>query len=342
MRIRIGLLVLLVFGGCWIVFLTVLHPWMMSWGATTDEQTMLLPGDSAPPSIYFTRAITIDAPPATVWLWLMAIGQDRAGFYSNDWLENLAGADIHNSWVLRPAWQQRAQGERIPMAGDVERSAGGDVTLLTVRILDTDQVYADVPGRFVLMPIGDRATRLLLRERLDIPERNGSMWLIWDPLHFTMEQRMLRGIKERAENQPLVPGAAQALALLGWSVAGLGLLALFLIRRQRWLWLVLPVAAGAPAIWLAGDLNGALAGFLAVGITVMGGLMYGWRWWLVYPIIATVVAYTLILAADSYATFGIGFLLLMGGFAGAWEITHWGRATVFRNVWHPRPRRVTL
>lgn len=56
---------------------------------------MMLPGDSAPPSSYFTRAITIDAPPSAVWPWLLAIGQDRAGFLSNDYLENLTGADIH-------------------------------------------------------------------------------------------------------------------------------------------------------------------------------------------------------------------------------------------------------
>jgi hypothetical protein len=79
------------------LFLAVLHPWLMNWGSTRDEQVMVLPGDVEPPSSYFTRAITINVAPDRVWPWLMQIGQDRAGFYSNDYLENLTSADIHNA-----------------------------------------------------------------------------------------------------------------------------------------------------------------------------------------------------------------------------------------------------
>src|SRR3982751_3595542 len=55
---------LLAFAALWIVFLLVLHPWIMRWGATPEERALPLPGDTAPPSAYFTRAITVDAPPA--------------------------------------------------------------------------------------------------------------------------------------------------------------------------------------------------------------------------------------------------------------------------------------
>src|SRR5438128_3133195 len=79
------------------LFVAVLHPWLMNWGSTRDEQAIGLPGDSEAPSTYLTRAITIDAPPAAVWPWLMQIGQDRAGFYSNDYLRNLTGTNIHNA-----------------------------------------------------------------------------------------------------------------------------------------------------------------------------------------------------------------------------------------------------
>jgi hypothetical protein len=175
------------------LFLAVWHPWLMNWGSTADEQAMVLPGDTETPSTYLTRAITIDAPPATVWPWLMQIGQDRAGFYSNDYLENLTGANIHNADVIRPEWQVRAVGDKIRMTTPEQTAIGGEATLLTVRILDPERVYADVPGRFVLLPVGDQTTRLLLREKLAIPERSGSMWLIWDPMHFVMEQRMLQG-----------------------------------------------------------------------------------------------------------------------------------------------------
>ena len=58
-------------------------------------------------SVTGTRAVSIDAPPEKVWPWLVQIGQDRAGFYSYTWLENLTLADIHNTFEIRPEWQGR-------------------------------------------------------------------------------------------------------------------------------------------------------------------------------------------------------------------------------------------
>jgi hypothetical protein len=299
---------LLVFVALWGLFLLVLHPWLMNWGATPDEQTMALPGDAAPPAAYFTRAITIDAPPTAVWSWLQAIGQDRAGFLSNDWLENLAGADIHNADVLRPEWQPRAVGDRIPMTGELERRLAGDVTLLTVRLVEPERVLADAPGRFVLLPRGDGGTRLLLREALGGPEQSGLSWVVWDPMHFVMEQRMLRGIKERAEGQPLVPPVLQTAGRLGWALVGLILSGVFLAGRAWRPWLLLPLGVAVPPLAVTGDLNSTLAGFLAVGITVAGALAFGWRWWPPYILVASAVALMLLLAPDPYTAFGLVFL----------------------------------
>lgn len=296
-----------------VVYLAVLHPWLMNWGATVEEQRMSLPGDdpSADPSAYFTRAITIEAPVAVVWPWLLQIGQDRAGFYSYTWLENLTGADIHNGDEIRPEWQQRTVGDRVPMAGDPLRRLGGDVTLLTVRLLEPERAIADVPGRFVLLPQSDGTTRLLLREPLAIPERDGIMWVVWDPMHFVMEQRMLRGIKERAEGRPLVPPAVQAAARVGWALAGLGLLGVFLSRRRRWPWLVLTTAAVVPSLAWAGDVDAAMAGYLAVGITVAGALAFGRHRWPMFLLLVSAVLLVLLLAPDAYAAFGFLFVLVI-------------------------------
>jgi hypothetical protein len=87
------------------LYVTLLHPWLMNWGATEAEQRMALAGDevaASPETTYFTRAITINAPADEVWPWLVQIGQDRAGFYSSDWLENIFLADIHNANAIRP------------------------------------------------------------------------------------------------------------------------------------------------------------------------------------------------------------------------------------------------
>jgi hypothetical protein len=63
-----------------------------------------------------------------------------------------------------------------------------------------------------------------------------------------------------------------------------------------------------PALWLTGDVDAALAGFLAIGITVLGRLLFGRPWWRAYVLIASGVALVLILAPDSYSAFGLIFL----------------------------------
>jgi hypothetical protein len=106
---------------------------------------------------------------------------------------------------------------------------------------------------------------------------------------------------------------AQAAAQVGWAVAGLGLLGLFLSRRGWRPWLLLPIGLVLPALWLTGDLNSVLAGFLAMGITLAGFLAWGRRWLAPYLLVASGVALVLLLAPDSYAAFGLLFLLLVAG-----------------------------
>ena len=104
---------LLMLAVLWAVYLGVLWPWMMRWGATNAEQTMSLPGDEIAPVATSTRAITIDAPTSEVWRWLVQVGQDRAAFYSYDWLENLLGVDYHNADRVYSEWQQLAPGQLV-------------------------------------------------------------------------------------------------------------------------------------------------------------------------------------------------------------------------------------
>jgi hypothetical protein len=90
-----------------------IHPWMTNWGSTAAERQMVLPGDDVNPDRtgQSTLAITINAPSDVVWQWLVQVGQDRAGFYSYTWLENLIGADIHNANEIHPEWQKLAVGD---------------------------------------------------------------------------------------------------------------------------------------------------------------------------------------------------------------------------------------
>src|SRR4051812_23088582 len=73
------------------VYALLVRPWHLRWGATDEEAGEPLPGDDlrSDANVVATHAITIDAPAADVWPWLVQIGRGRGGFYSYTWLENL-------------------------------------------------------------------------------------------------------------------------------------------------------------------------------------------------------------------------------------------------------------
>lgn len=114
-----------------------IHPWMTNWGATSAERQMVLPGDDMhPPGTgHSTWAITINAPSDVVWQWLVQVGQDRAGFYTYTWLENLTGCDFHNANKIHPEWQQLAVGDAWRLCRpDYLWGLGQDAVVPVVRI----------------------------------------------------------------------------------------------------------------------------------------------------------------------------------------------------------------
>jgi hypothetical protein len=184
-----------------------IHPWLARWGATDDEVDAALPGDelvdgNGPRT---TRAVTIDAPPATVWPWLAQIGEDRAGFYSYAWLERLAGCRMHNADRIHPEWQDRSVGDTVWLAqryGELGRQVvarlDAERVFVLVSMPDQDRItageLASGAWRFVLDPLPGDHARLIVRGS------GGPVGaFVFDVAHFVMEQKMMRGIKERAE-----------------------------------------------------------------------------------------------------------------------------------------------
>ena len=92
--------------------------WALSWGATADELVCVWPGDELSPNAteIATRAITIEAPAESVWSWIVQLGQDRAGFYSYTWLENLFRCAMPRVEQIEPDWQERTLGDNVWMA----------------------------------------------------------------------------------------------------------------------------------------------------------------------------------------------------------------------------------
>lgn len=90
-------------------------------GATPEEAAARLPGDELleRADLQADRAVTIAAPPDRVWPWIAQLGQDKAGFYSFEWLENLVGCDIRNAERIVPAWQNPQVGDAFPLHPDM-------------------------------------------------------------------------------------------------------------------------------------------------------------------------------------------------------------------------------
>ena len=136
---------------------------MLAWGATAIERERRLPGDHLvpDPTHSTTHAITINAPPEAIWPWLVQMDQDRAGFYTHNWVERLLRSGIPDTHELHPEWQHQAVGN----------------------LMRTNRELR--PGHPVGWPWWQVPFRLLL----------------FEPLHAYMETGVLRGIKVQTEGE---------------------------------------------------------------------------------------------------------------------------------------------
>lgn len=298
------------------VYWAGIHPWMMNWGSTVAERQMSLPGDDLHPDRrgQFTQAITINAPSDVVWQWLVQVGQDRAGFYSYTWLENLIGADIHNANEIHPEWQQLAVGDAWRLAPPDYLWGLGKDAVTPVLISEPGHVLVlEMWGAWVIEPIDAHTSRLIVRGQTGpaSPLTDLMTKMVMDPIVFTMQRRMLLGLKARAEGRAEAPAALMAVAQLGWAAAGIAVAGLFVSQRRRRYWLVLPVVAALPALLMSNDVQAGLAAFLAAGIPVLGFLFFGRNWWGFLLVIGSVVLLTLLLAPDAYIAIGFAFVLLL-------------------------------
>lgn len=64
-------------------------------GSTSKERSAAMPGDDlvSRPQMRTDHAVTINAPPATVWPWLTQMGWHLAGWYTPRWVDRLLFPD---------------------------------------------------------------------------------------------------------------------------------------------------------------------------------------------------------------------------------------------------------
>ncbi len=179
----------------------------MHWGSTAEEAAFALPGDDLVPNanITATRAIAVAASAGVVWPWIAQLGQGRGGFYSYDFLENLAGCDIHSADEIGLQWQSIAVGDEVRLHPEIG-----------LRVAALDRGTALVlrggirmgPNRAALrLHLGIRRPRRRRRNHAS-PRARALEYTRWwsavlvEPVQlisFIMSRRMLRGIKHRAE-----------------------------------------------------------------------------------------------------------------------------------------------
>ena len=175
--------------------------WHLRWGATDSELRESMPGDDAVPTASFsaTRAITIDAPPALVWPWIVQMGYRRAGFYTYALLDN---AGYESASDILQEYQHPQVDDWMPMASVVN-----ETTAFRVKGFETDAWLLwgkpDSTWAWKLVALPSGGTRLITRLKQRYQWESPGMALFTLVLlefgDFPMMRRVLRGIKDRAE-----------------------------------------------------------------------------------------------------------------------------------------------
>jgi hypothetical protein len=184
-----------------VLYTRFVRPWQLTWGATPQEVSRLLPGDELVmrPTFNATRAITIAARPEQIWPWLVQVGLTRAGWYSYDILDNLGRTSAQH---IIPDLQNLEVGDVIPMSPDGKQG-------MRVHALDPPHSMiwgtpGDTTWTWQLDAHSDGSTRLITRVRSRYRWLSPSIAFsallefgdIW------MMRKMLLNLRTRAEGAP--------------------------------------------------------------------------------------------------------------------------------------------
>jgi hypothetical protein len=182
-----------------LIYMLVLRPMHLKWGAKDDEVKMVLPGDeiNTKPNFNATRAISIMAPPDEVWRWIIQIGSGRAGWYSIDWIDN---GNVPSSTEIIPEFQEIFQNQFIPFTPDNKNG------MWVLEYVDNDYILWIDKAKsstwlWKILPEEGNGSRLITRLRTKY--FFNSIWLIYffiyDIGDIIMMKKCMKGIKSRAE-----------------------------------------------------------------------------------------------------------------------------------------------
>ncbi len=166
------------------------------WGSTAEERRQGFPCDShlerADRTLH--RAVTIDAPPGTVFRWLCQL---RAPPYSYDWSDN---GGRRSPQALDPELQRLEIGQRVMRIFKlVEFTPGVDLTIL----LDDERgerLFGRLAGTYRVTPLG-ATSRLVVRLLVSRPRGAFRFLAPLLPIgDLVMMRRQLLNLKRLAES----------------------------------------------------------------------------------------------------------------------------------------------
>ena len=183
------------------------------WGLSEADANRPHPGDELVPSPTWgwTHGVEIAVPAERVWPWVAQIGANKAGFYSYQALENLAGCNVRNAETVHHEWEARPGGElrlhpKMPPLSIVAMERGRYFVALAPvdeSARAEGRPWAAASWLFFVEPLGPARCRVVSRYRVQCSEHlvsrlsYGAMLL--EPIGFAMDRRMLLGIRARAE-----------------------------------------------------------------------------------------------------------------------------------------------
>jgi hypothetical protein len=188
-----------------------LRPKRSQWGLSAQEASLPRPGDELVPEPCWswTHAVEVDASAERVWPWVAQIGADRGGFYSYQWLENLAGCDVHNAEAIHAEWAHQAGDDlvlhpKMPPLRVVLVMPGHSLVAFAAPD-ETERAegrpWAAASWAFLLEPLTMGRCRVVSRFRSacsdDFATRLVQGPTLLEPVGFAMDRRMLLGIRDR-------------------------------------------------------------------------------------------------------------------------------------------------
>jgi hypothetical protein len=196
-----------------------------TWGATDHEQRQALAGDELLPAAtaLTTHAITIAAPPAAVWPWLVQMGWGRSGWYTYRWVDRLLfPANGPSADRILPEHQQLEVGDRV-LDGPPEADCWFTVEQLEPERLLVLRSTRHLPASWRQRGLGMNwiwswqldepdpgRTRLIQRNRmrLDPAWFQRAFLAAIVPADFIRARSHLRGLQRRVEASTVRPIAA--------------------------------------------------------------------------------------------------------------------------------------